>query len=305
MKKEFLNIDSKCDGLPLATAIFIPEGECRGIVQFSHGMAEHKERYYEAMEYLCSRGYAAVINDHRGHGESVRASEDLGYFYDDKGEYIVEDLHDITLYMKRRFPSLPVFLVGHSMGSLAVRKYLKKYDADIEKLVVCGSPSKNPLVGLALAIVAFQRKLKGERHRSMFIQILAFGSYTKNIENPVSRTAWISANEDNVREYDKDPLCGFVFTLNGFRNLFILMKEVYQRTGWKVQNPDLPIHFIAGADDPVITSEKSWKEAQDFLKDVGYSNVTGKLYDGLRHELLKEESAGEILEDIVNFFAIA
>ena len=180
MLKEFLTIYSNCDGLPLSTAIFIPEEEVKGIVQISHGMAEHKERYFSFMEYLTERNYVVVINDHRGHGESVRDKNDLGYFYDESGEYIVKDLHQITLYMKERFPGKPVYLFGHSMGSMAVRMYIKKYDSEIDKLIVCGSPSKNPLVDVALFVVRFQKLFKGDRYRSRLIQNLAFGSYNKN-----------------------------------------------------------------------------------------------------------------------------
>ena len=301
MLKEFLTIYSNCDGLPLSTAIFIPEEEVKGIVQISHGMAEHKERYFSFMEYLTERNYVVVINDHRGHGESVRDKNDLGYFYDESGEYIVKDLHQITLYMKERFPGKPVYLFGHSMGSMVVRMYIKKYDSEIDKLIVCGSPSKNPLVDVALFVVRFQKLFKGDRYRSRLIQNLAFGSYNKNIDKPISDNAWLSSDENNVQNYDSDDLCGFIFTLNGFRNLFLLMKEIYITSGWALKNKDLPIMFIAGSDDPVIVSEDKWNESREFLQKLGYTNVRGKLYKGLRHEILNENIKENIYDDIVKF----
>lgn len=301
MLKEFLTIYSNCDGLPLSTAIFIPEEEVKGIVQISHGMAEHKERYFSFMEYLTERNYVVVINDHRGHGESVRDKNDLGYFYDESGEYIVKDLHQITLYMKERFPGKPVYLFGHSMGSMVVRMYIKKYDSEIDKLIVCGSPSKNPLVDVALFIVRFQKLFKDDRYRSRLIQNLAFGSYNKNIDKPISDNAWLSSDENNVQNYDSDDLCGFIFTLNGFRNLFLLMKEIYITSGWALKNKDLPIMFIAGSDDPVIVSEDKWNESREFLQKLGYTNVRGKLYKGLRHEILNENIKENIYDDIVKF----
>ncbi len=301
MLKEFLTIYSNCDGLPLSTAIFIPEEEVKGIVQISHGMAEHKERYFSFMEYLTERNYVVVINDHRGHGESVRDKNDLGYFYDESGEYIVKDLHQITLYMKERFPGKPVYLFGHSMGSMAVRMYIKKYDSEIDKLIVCGSPSKNPLVDVALFVVRLQKLFKGDRYRSRLIQNLAFGSYNKNIDKPISDNAWLSSDENNVQNYDSDDLCGFIFTLNGFRNLFLLMKEIYITSGWALKNKDLPIMFIAGRDDPVIVSEDKWNESREFLQKLGYTNVRGKLYKGLRHEILNENIKENIYDDIVKF----
>ena len=308
MKKDFLTVNSSCDGLPLSVAIFAPDAEVRGILQISHGMAEHKERYFRFMEFMADNGYASVINDHRGHGGSVRSEEDYGYFYDSTGTYIVEDLRQITLLARQRFPGLPLTLFGHSMGSLVVRQYIKKYDRDIDKLIVCGSPSANPLVGAAIALVKAETRVKGERHRSMTIQKLAFGSYTKNLSGSLaagggapSKNEWLSVNGENVRAYDKDKMCGFVFTLNGFLNLFLLMKHVYDPHGWAVKNADLPIAFLAGSEDPVIAGEKNWNKSQDFLRARGYKNVSGRLYQGLRHEILNEDCAGEIYQNVLEF----
>lgn len=294
-------IKSNQDGLELDILLVKPEGEIKGIVQISHGMAEHKERYKPFMEYLASCGYIAIIHDHRGHGTSVKRHEDLGYFYENRAEYIVEDLHQITTYIKKQYPNKKLILFGHSMGSMVVRKYIKKYDKDIDKLIVCGSPSQNPYTGLALAVVKILKIFKGEYHRSNLIQKLAFGTYNKNIENPISENAWVCANEDTVKEYDNDELNGFVFTLNGFQNLFTLMKDIYSKQGWELNKKELPIFFIAGADDPVIISAKDWQKAQNFLKELGYQNVSGKLYQGMRHEILNEKDKKIVFEDVLKW----
>lgn len=298
---EKTKIKSNQDGLELDILLIKPEGEIKGIVQISHGMAEHKERYKPFMEYLASCGYMTIIHDHRGHGASVKRHQDLGYFYDKQAEYIVEDLHQITTYIKEQYPDKKLILFGHSMGSMVVRKYIKKYDKDIDKLIVCGSPSQNPYAGLALAVVKMLKIFKGEYHRSNFIQKLAFGTYNKNIKNPISENAWVCANEEIVKEYDKDELNGFVFTLNGFQNLFTLMRDIYSKQGWELNKKELPIFFIAGADDPVINSAKDWQKAQDFLREVGYQNVSGKLYSGMRHEILNEKDKKKVFEDILNW----
>lgn len=301
MPIEKIKIKSNQDGLELDFLLIKPEGEIKGIVQISHGMAEHKERYKPFMEYLASCGYMAIIHDHRGHGASVKRLDDLGYFYDEKAEAIVEDLHQITTYIKNQYPNKKVILLGHSMGSMVVRKYIKKYDNDIDKLIVCGSPSRNPFAGLALRVVKLLKTFKGEYHRSNFIQRLAFGTYNKNIKNPSSPNAWVCANENIVKQYDEDELNGFVFTLNGFQNLFILMKDIYDKQGWELNNKELPIFFIAGADDPVIMSTKHWQKAQSFLKELGYQNVSGKLYAGMRHEILNEKENKTVFEDVLEW----
>lgn len=301
MKEENIIINSKCDNLPISVTIFIPETEIKGIFQISHGMAEHKERYYNFMKFLTNNGYITIINDHRGHGKSIKSREDLGYFYDTKAEYIVEDLHQITLYIKERYPDKKMILFGHSMGSMVVRKYLKKYDKDIDKLIVCGSPSKNPFSKIGVIVSKCINMIKGEKYRSNFIQKMAFGNYNKNLKNVVSPNSWVCANEDSVEKYDKDELCGFIFTTNGFENLFRLMGDIYNQNGWVLDNKEIPILFIAGSDDPVIINKEKWLQSQEFLKKLGYVNISNKLYDGLRHEILNEGNNEAIYNDILDF----
>ena len=70
MQTKTYKIECKMDELGLSVLVGVPESDHRiGIVQISHGMEEHKERYLPFMEYLCERGYVCVIHDHRGHGE--------------------------------------------------------------------------------------------------------------------------------------------------------------------------------------------------------------------------------------------
>ena len=73
---EIVNIKSPFDELELETAVFVPKNTPKAIIQFSHGMSEHKERYFDFINYLSDNGYICVINDHRGHGASVREKGD-------------------------------------------------------------------------------------------------------------------------------------------------------------------------------------------------------------------------------------
>ena len=300
MQRQDFLVKSAVDGLEIRVVTMVPDAQIHGIIQIAHGMAEHKERYFDFMEYLASNGYVAVINDHRGHGESIINPEDLGYFYDPSGVAIVEDLHQITLEIKKRFTDVPVILFGHSMGSLVVRSYLKKYEQDIDKLIVCGSPGKNPLTGIAMGLVRLLKKIKGERHRSAFFHNLAFGSNNKKVGEK-ELNAWLCNNKEIIQAYNEDALCGFTFTLNGFENLFCLLKDTYSRKNWKVQKPQMPVLFIAGENDPVILGEKGWLEAQSFLLDLGYESVDGILYDEMRHEIINEPNASLVYSDILDW----
>ncbi len=144
MKQEQFFVKSPCDGLNLSTLTVLPQlpEKAEGIVQLIHGMAEHKERYLHFMEFLAAHGYICIIHDHRGHGKSVKSSADLGYFYGQGSDGLVEDTAVVTRYARSRWPNLPVFLIGHSMGSLIARAYTKRSDDQIERLILIGSPSE-------------------------------------------------------------------------------------------------------------------------------------------------------------------
>ena len=299
MKK--LEINSLFDGLTLSILILKSKGKIKGIVQIAHGMAEHKERYIPFMKFLNDNGYIAVIHDHRGHGKSIKSTSDYGYFYDDTGKAIVEDLHQITLYIKEKFPNLPIYLLGHSMGSMVARKYIKKYDRDISKLIVCGAPSRNDDVGIALKLTKVLLKIKGDKHRSKLLNNLTFGSYNRKFRIENSKNAWLCSDSNVVKDYDEDPQSGFIFTLNGFWNLFILLRDIYNEEDYLVRNPNMPILFIAGGQDPVIISKRDWEESQLFFKNIGYDNVKGILYRNMRHEILNEIDKIQVYEDILRF----
>ena len=303
MKTETFTLISRQDGLPLDVLMTLPDDRenLRGLVQISHGMCEHKERYIPFMEFLAARGYAAVIHDHRGHGQNALNSDTLGFFGDEDGEAVVEDLHQVTCGARQRFPGVPITLLGHSMGSLAARKYIKKYDDQISQLVLSGAPWNNPGARAGLAMSRAMARIRGPRHRSRFIHELADGAFGRAFEN----NGWLSSNEENVRAFNEHPLDGFCFTLNGYMNLFSLVLDVYDKKGWQMKNPDLPVFFVAGQDDPVIGSREKWIAEQTFLKDLGYHDVRGTLYPGMRHEILMEHEAQMVMNDILTFMETA
>ena len=292
-------IKSRKDNLEIELAISDPpSGEPKGIVQISHGMAEHKERYYDFMEYLSSKGYVCVIHDHRGHGASVKDFNDLGYFYTEDINYIIDDLYQVTEYIMSKYRNHNISIFSHSMGTLVSRNYLKKYDDKIQKIVLCGPPTENKSVGAGIFFAKLIKLFRGDRYRSKFLNTLTFGSYnTKHkIEN-----GWICSNEMAVVGYNKDNLCGYIFTANGFVNLFKMLKEAYNKKNWQMKNKDIPIFIIAGKDDKVIQNEKKFKHLKYFLHDLGYTNISSKLYEGKRHELINEDNHKEVYQNVLDF----
>lgn len=287
------------DGLELGITVIVPETELKGIVQLSHGMSEYRLRYMDFMKYLADRGYLTIIHDHRGHGESIKDKKDYGYFYENGSEAIVLDLHQIVEDVRKCYPNIPYYLFGHSMGTLVARKFIQKYDDEIDGLILCGPPTENKRVWFGKFLVKMMEPFYGDHYRSKFIQKMAFGNYGKKFKG-TKNPSWLCSNLEEVKKYVKHEACGFIFTLNGFYTLFSMMQEVYQKN-YQCKNPHLPILMIAGSDDPVIQGEDSLKKTKTFLEEQGYNHVEIKLYEGRRHELLNETNKLEVYEDILKF----
>lgn len=304
MQKREFTLQSKYDNLALSCAEYAAEGvtqtNAKGVVQIVHGMCEYKERYEGFIDYLTQNGYIVFAHDHRGHGGSVTANENLGYFGDKKGEAIVDDAALVTDEIRRLHPGLSVTLFGHSMGSLVVRAYIQKYEEKIDKLIVCGSPSKNSLAGFGLMLNGVISAFRGKKYRSRLMANASTGGGDDQFPGE-GKNAWLTRDKTVVEKYNADEKCNFVFTCNGFSNLLHLVKNAYKKKKYPAKHSDLPIFFMAGADDPVIGSEKKWLAAQQFLRDVGYKNVTGKLYPKMRHEILNELGKEEVYADALAF----
>ena len=300
MQSQTFILQSEFDNLSLHLLVIEPQGERKGVLQILCGMCEFKERYQPFMRFFAEYGYVVACHDHRGHGDSVKQESDLGYFYDNSATAIVEDSAQITRFLKERYPNLPVTLFGHSMGSMVARCYLQKHDELIDKAVVCGSPSKNPLVGVAIALAKTVRFFRGEKHRSKLLAYLSTGKGDKRFKGE-GKGAWLSHNRESIESFYKHPKGRFSFTCNGFENLFKLMKYTYQQKRYEVKNPDLPVLFISGSEDAVMGNELKWFRAIENLREAGYQKVTGKLYEGQRHEIFHDEKKDEVLQDLLFF----
>lgn len=303
-KIEYMQVTSEHDGLTLDVLIMEPERpRLKGIIQISHGMCEAKERYSDFMEYMVEKGYACIIHDHRGHGNSVKSHDDLGYMYEGGAESLVSDLYQITCLAKKRWPQTPFIMLGHSMGSMVARVYLKKYDGELQALILSGSPSKNPGLVFGKAINRIQKLIYGGSREGKLLEKLSFGSFAAKFPNERSRFAWCCSDSKVVEEYELSPDCGFTFKLDGFQVLFQLMTETYNSKNWACTKPKLPILFMGGGDDPCIGGPRKLKKTIDHLRSVGYCNIRGKIYPGMRHEILNETSKYCVYKDIVKYLS--
>jgi len=289
-------LKSDHDGLKLCALTVLPDdGQPKALLQLAHGMSEHKERYIPFMEFLAQNGIGCIINDHRGHGGSVKSRDDLGYFYQDGAKGVISDLHQFTQYFRKNNPGLPLFLMGHSMGSLAVRTYRLEHERDIDGLIVCGSPGKNPAADAGLILLKILKAFRGERHISQLFINMTTGGFQKRFKG--TDESWLSVNRENVIAFENSPLCGFPFTLNGYEALLHLMKSAYDHK--EAQNPELPVLFISGADDPCAPNQKGFEDAVQHMKNAGYLHVEKKFYPGMRHEILNETNKQLVWDDVL------
>ena len=300
---------SGTDELPLRVLRIEPENaaDVRGIVQIVHGKNEHKGRYAEFMRYLAMHGYIAVANDHRGHGESVLCDDDRGYMYSGGADALVDDVHEITLeikeYAKRKCgrDDLPVTLLGHSMGSLAVRCYIRKYDGDIDKLCILGSPSKSVISGAGVLLLKILGAVSGERSRSRLADFLIMElPYGFRYKKEGLRNAWTNTDREDVIAHNNDPLCRYRFTIGAYKAM-LKMGWLAYKDDYIPDNPDMPIKFFSGKDDPCYVSEKKMTGSIMLLKKIGYSDVRGQLYDNMRHDILHEREKERVFRNILRF----
>lgn len=297
MKKEFY-FPSK-DGITKIHGVeWIPEGEVKAVLQIAHGMVEHIERYADFATYMAENGIYVVGHSHLGHGKSMISKEKMGYFASPNGnDCVIGDIHSLRIMTQEKYPKVPYFLMGHSMGSFLTRQYLGMYGSGISGAIIMGTGEQPDMIlaggKLICKIIA---AFKGWEHRSDFVNSLAIGKFEKEMGK-----GWLSRNEENVKTYGEDPLSGFVFTLNAFYNMFdgISKMNVQEKHG---QFPkELPIFFVAGSEDPVGNHGKGVKTVYQRYVKKGAKNVSIKLYPEDRHEILNETDKEVVYKDLLEW----
>lgn len=291
-----------CDGIhDIFYRVWFPEGNVRGVVQISHGMCEYIGRYSEFAQFFVQHGFVVCGNDHLGHGGSTANDEELGYFAAEKGwQKAVCDLHRLTKIMKKNYPDVPYFLVGHSMGSFIARAYCTKFGYELDGAVFCGTSGGMDGLSALIAFVEAQEKLFGGRYRSKFVNHLAFGAYNRKIHSPKTSYDWISRDTDIVDKYNADKKCTFTFTLNGFENLMKVLWFVSQDKWFSTFRKDLPVLLIAGDKDPVGSYGKGVVSVYNKMLDY-HCTADCIIYPEARHELFNETNRGEVYLDVLDF----
>lgn len=293
----FPSASGLCD-IYAQSAAPIDYGSIRGVVQISHGMAEYSNRYASFALELCKSGYAVFISDHVGHGSSVTDKNMLGFFGENGEETFVEDLKSLTDIIKSEYNDLPLYLLGHGMGSLIARKYTAKYGYLLDGVIYTGTSGQNPALGVGIQLANTLIKQNGPYYRSELLDTIAFGAYNRKTEKR-TECDWVSRDTKEVDKFIADDLCGYKYTVSGMKALFLTLKAVSTRRWYNSIPLSMPILLLSGSMDPIGDYSKGVNEVYKTLKKTGHKYVTLKLYEGARHEILNEINRKEVYEDII------
>lgn len=292
------------DELEIAFYKWLPKDENPiAIVQIVHGMAEHAARYYQFATFLNDHGIAVYAEDHRGHGVTADRNGIHGDFGEEPGwQSVVNDMRTLTEMAEEEFPGVPIFLLGHSMGSFLTRTYVAQFGNKITGVILSGTAG-NPGIAAALGrmIARNGMRSKGAAVPNPRLDKMSFGSFNKKIKNPKTNFDWLSVNEDNVEKYINDPWCGFVCSNHFFYELLGGMQYIFKKENILKVPHDLPMFFIAGSQDPVGKYGKGVKQSAQLYRHAGVKEVEVKIYPGARHEVLNEDIKEDVFGDILGW----
>lgn len=281
-----------------------PDFSPRAVVQIVHGMSEHVERYAPFAEFLVGRGFVVCANDHVGHGKTA-GERDLGHMPLANGaDVLVEDVHALREKVCERYPHARHVMFGHSMGSFATRVYLTRHADGLSAAILCGTGQQPRIQTVAGRVITrLIAQIRGERHVSRFVDSLGAGAYGRAIKDARTDVDWISSDPDVVDEYIADPLCGQPFTVGAYATLASLVADATDARLARRVPKDLPLLFVAGAEDPVGDCGRGVARAVDEYRNAGVRLVEMGIYPGARHEILNEPCHEAVWHDVEEFLA--
>lgn len=300
MRKKIFYIPSSNGTNRLYCVDWKPEGPVRAVLQITHGMVEYIERYESLARVLADAGIAVVGHDHLGHGRTAADEGELGFFAETKGEKaVLKDIHRLTVAAKKRYPGLPCFLMGHSMGSFFTRRYMTLYGRELDGVILMGTgwvSEAMAFVGWALSGII--SRLMGGRYRSRLLVKLTLGAYEQAFRDEGRRNAWLSKERETVEAYNGDPFCNFAFTASAYHDFFTVLRDLAREKQFGRIPKDLPVFFLSGDCDPVGAFGTGVRKAYESIRHLGIQDVSLKLYENDRHELVNETDRGQVYEDI-------
>src|SRR5271157_2391965 len=295
------------DGIEIFVYKWMPDsGDAKACIQIVHGLAEHAGRYAKFAEYFTNAGYICYADDHRGHGKTACTEENRGKLGLGGWESVIKDLKQLNDTIKDENPGKPVFLIGHSWGSLLLQDYIQQFGKDIKGVVLSGASGAQPFIVQKLGPFLTKQQIKkhGADTPSDFSYNLTFKAYNKKfLPSPTGTDFdWINRNAEAVKDYVADPWCGWKMT--GGMALEMVLGLIKM---WKPENErkipvNLPVLVMSGTDDSTNMSLKNLKPLVNRYKNkYGIKDVMTKYYEGARHEIFNETNKDEVLKDLLTW----
>jgi alpha-beta hydrolase superfamily lysophospholipase len=278
----------------------------KGIVQIAHGMAETAARYERLADVLTKNGYAVYANDHMGHGQTAGSLDAVGKFGNDSFHAMADAMGQITSQIRTRYEesNLPLFMLGHSMGSFLTQyymgTYMERYPTHVQGILLSGSNGKEgSVLQVGIAIAKLEAAIRGDHFRSVLLTALSFGSFNTKFKPNRTPFDWLSRDEQEVDAYINDPYCGGIFTSGYFRDFFKGLMEIHKFDHLARIRKEIPIYIFSGEEDPVGGQGKGVRSLIKTYEKLGIQDISYKLYPGGRHEMLNEINRDEVMRDIV------
>lgn len=271
----------------------------RAVVQLVHGVSEHISRYDRFARFLAEHGFVVVGHDHLGHGDSLPRGGTPIYFGGQKGwETATDDVYALHRLVQQKYPGIPCFILGHSMGSFLTRSLLIRYPGCVDGAIIMGSGwNSSAAIAGGRAVTAVLGALKGKRAVSPFVINLAFGGYNKPFAPNRTGFDWVAADEKAVDRYIADPLCGQDGTVGLFGDMLRGFRFNQRKENLEKMDRHTPVLLISGADDPVGDMGRGVEKTRQAFLAAGVQDVEMILCPGLRHEILNEPSAPKVVDE--------
>lgn len=278
---------------------FDPEVTYQGVLLLVHGMFEYIERYQELAEYMASAGYFVAGHDHLGHGDSVKDLTELGQVEKQGAIFWLKDIERVRKMAVSYAPKAPCILLGHSMGSYLVRRYLI-YNADrVDGAVIMGTGHQPRLLvkaGLLLTYLSMLRR--GPKGHSALLNNFTCTGFAKRYPDNAHTGSWMSRDPKVLVQVLQEERMNFEFSLYAFKALFETIEEVIDPKRAARMPKSLPLLILSGDEDPVGENGRGVRRFTKMLKKIGMEKVSCKLYPGDRHELIHELDKDQVLHDI-------
>lgn len=277
--------------LSLPATLWLPEQTPKCILQITHGMTEHIGRYTTLAQELTKHGILVAGFDLRGHGRNP-GDPNIASFKEGGWEASIQDMHLFFETLEERFPGIPHFMLGFSLGSFLLREYLGIYPEKVAGAAILGTGYQPGFVlDIMKAIVKTQIKKAGFDGTTDLVKELSFGNYNQKFKPNRTIADWLCSDDAQLDAYLSDPLCRKNISSGLFWQLLDAMKRTGDKENYHNWNKDIPILLLSGQEDPVGDSSKGVLAVKKCMEKAGIHNITMQLFPQARHDLLHEEAS--------------